>query len=135
MRGNLIQYVHLFFAGTSGCEEMRDEILQNTLDRYDDLVSQGKSPEAAYQLCISGIGDLKEFPGNEAVSSQKHDTVPPDPNRRLRENINRLIWCLGVALYLGLSFLTRAWEITWIIFPLMGAVQGLTGVIIDRKNR
>ena len=45
MREHLIQYVNLLFAGTSGTEEIKQEILQNTLDRFDDLVAQGKSPE------------------------------------------------------------------------------------------
>lgn len=200
MREHLIQYVNLLFAGTNGLEEVRDEMLQNTLDRYDDLVSHGKSPEAAYQLSISGIGDLREILGGESATAQpvepvhvptaddqkkhvvsiamyilcplpllilnefgadilglcmtiivvaaatvlrltmsKPQTQPvisttPDPNRKLRESINRLIWVVGVAAYLGLSFATGAWEITWIIFPLIGAIQGLAGAIIDGRK-
>ena len=34
MRENLIQYVHLLFTGVADSEDVRDEILQNTLDRY-----------------------------------------------------------------------------------------------------
>ena len=47
MRDQLIQYVTLLFAGAQDCADTKQEILQNTLDRYDDLVAQGKSPEAA----------------------------------------------------------------------------------------
>ncbi len=65
MREQLIQYVKLLFAGTPDSEEMQQEILQNTLDRYDDLISQGKSPEAAYRLAISGIGDINEVLGSD----------------------------------------------------------------------
>ena len=61
MREQLIQYVELLFAGAENADDIRQEILQNTLDRYDDLVSQGKSPEAAYRLAISGIGDIREI--------------------------------------------------------------------------
>ena len=64
MREQLIQYVNLLFAGATNCEEIKQEILQNTLDRFDDLVSQGKSPEAAYRLAISGIGDINEILNN-----------------------------------------------------------------------
>lgn len=63
MREQLIQYVNLLFAGSLDTEDMKQEILQNTLDRYDDLISQGKSPEAAYRLAISGIGDINEMLG------------------------------------------------------------------------
>ena len=60
MRDQLTQYVNLLFAGNTDAEDIRMEILQNTLDRYDDLISQGKTPEAAYRLAISGIGDIGE---------------------------------------------------------------------------
>ena len=56
MKEQLIQYVNLLFAGASDSEEIKQEILQNTLDRYDDLVSQGKSEAAAYRLAISTEG-------------------------------------------------------------------------------
>lgn len=72
MREQLIQYVNLLFAGSPDNEEMKQEILQNTLDRYDDLVSQGKAPEAAYRLAISGIGDI-----NELLSSRDSAVASP----------------------------------------------------------
>ena len=55
MREQLIRYVDLLFAGAPNAQDVKQEILQNTLDRYDDLLQQGKSPEAAYSLAISGI--------------------------------------------------------------------------------
>lgn len=64
MREQLIQYVELLFAGAPDSNEIKQEILQNTLDRFDDLVDQGKTPEAAYRLAISGIGDINEILGS-----------------------------------------------------------------------
>lgn len=66
MREQLIQYVELLFAGAGNFEDIKQEILQNTLDRYDDLISQGKVPEAAYRLAIVGIGDINEILGTPA---------------------------------------------------------------------
>ena len=63
MREQLIKYIDLLFAGAPEAEDIKQEILQNTLDRYDDLIDQGKSPEAAYRLAISGIGDVNELLG------------------------------------------------------------------------
>ena len=71
MREQLEQYVNLLFAGSAENEDMKQEILQNTLDRYDDMITEGKAPEAAYRLAISGIGDISELMGN--------DCVPPSP--------------------------------------------------------
>lgn len=67
MREQLIQYVQLLFAAAPNVEEVKEEILQNTLDRYDDLIAQGKSPEAAYRLAISGIGDINEILGGNTT--------------------------------------------------------------------
>lgn len=75
MRQQLIQYVELLFAGIPDSEEMKQEILQNTLDRYDDLVAQGKTPEAAYRLAISGIGDINEILGHT-------ESPAPDPAKQ-----------------------------------------------------
>ena len=83
MREQLIQYVQLLFAGAADCDDTRQEILQNTLDRYDDLVAAGKTPEAAYRLAIMGIGDINEILGRApgaaplpalAAKQEEHDT-------------------------------------------------------------
>ena len=73
MREQLEQYVKLLFAGTPDSEDMQQEILQNTLDRYDDLLDHGKSPEAAYRLAIAGIGDISELLGNEQSPAPRTD--------------------------------------------------------------
>ena len=73
MREQLIQYVELLFAGAPNSEEIKQEILQNTLDRFDDLIDQGKQPEAAYRLAISGIGDINEILGGTP------EFTPPAP--------------------------------------------------------
>lgn len=67
MRQQLIQYVDLLFAGAHDCEDIKQEILQNTLDRYDDLIADGKVPEAAYRLAISGIGDINAILGDPGI--------------------------------------------------------------------
>ena len=66
MKDQLTKYVDLLFAGADHAEEIKMEILQNTLDRYDDLIEQGKTPQAAYSLAISGIGDPSEIINDKA---------------------------------------------------------------------
>ena len=207
MREQLIQYVNLLFAGTMDCDEIRQEILQNTLDRYDDLLDQGKAPEAAYRLAISGIGDINEILGGSLPSSRPqtikeaiHEEVEDiqskklravaiamyilcavplfiltefgmdtlglcltlalvatatylmmiskkkgdekdepevttaEPKNGLRESIDSLIWAIGLAVYFIVSFTTGAWYITWVIFPLIGCVQGLVKACMDLKE-
>ena len=205
MREQLIQYVQLLFAGAADCDDTRQEILQNTLDRYDDLIAAGKTPEAAYRLAIMGIGDINEILGRApgatllpapAVKPEEQDTPvkkllraiaiglyilcpiplfvlsgmrnmgipglcgtltlvavatvliilgakketenadvePGTPQSALAKSINGLIWAIGLAIYFIVSFLTGAWYITWVIFPITAAVQGLVKAILDLKE-
>lgn len=94
MKEQLISYVNLLFAGNADCDDIRQEILQNTLDRYDDLVSDGKSPEAAYRLAIGGIGDI-----NELLGSPRQEAEPPKAERRDSPG-KKGLRALAVALYI-----------------------------------
>lgn len=207
MKEQLIQYVNLLFAGTTGSEDIKQEILQNTLDRYDDLIAEGKSPEAAYRLAIVGIGDVNEILGNQpktavpsagttvkqdsgtrkllraigiglyilcpipvlvlepigmeelgicgllamvAVAtvlvilgsrkrvpggiSGNYDVPAAKAESELQKSVSSLIWTIGLAAYFIVSFLTGSWHITWVIFPLTGAVSGLVKAILDLKE-
>ena len=209
MREQLIQYVNLLFAGSPNTYDVQQEIVQNTLDRYDDLIAQGKAPEAAYRLAISGIGDINEILGNgtrpespapaasHAVPENEKDlskrkwmhaigialyiccVIPVlvfgdigggvlgvclmfvmiaaatvlmvlssgrkedsdekeeddnEPKTELGKAV-RSIWGIAtLGIYLVISFWSGAWFITWLIFPIMGAVQGLVKAIIDLKE-
>lgn len=205
MREQLIQYVNLLFAGAENAEEIREEILQNTLERYDDLISQGKSPEAAYRLAIGGIGDVNEILGTptythsavpaETVKEEEPKqnrtmravaiamyilcpvplfilsefaletlglcltllliaaatallimirskepeatdsaSVSDDPVKQLKRSVGAVIWAVGVGVYFLVSNLTGAWYITWLIFPIVGCIDGLAYAIIDLKE-
>lgn len=62
MREKLKQYVDGLFVQkrqTQQTQELHDEILQNSFDRYDDAVARGLSPEEAYRAAVDGIGDLE----------------------------------------------------------------------------
>lgn len=101
MREQLIQYVNLLFAGASDCDEIKQEILQNTLDRFDDLVAQGKSPEAAYRLAISGIGDINEILGSNVnaapISTAMNQSVQPETEDDIKRKKTRAV---AIALYI-----------------------------------
>lgn len=210
MREQLIQYVELLFAGAADCEDIKQEILQNTLDRYDDLIAEGKVPQAAYRLAITGIGDINEILGTSAPAvsgftapavsaaeprqsdtpikslmraiaiglyilcpvplfvlselgnntlglcgllamvaaatvliilgkkpeedENEKDAAPLSPKMQLRKSIESIIWAIGLAVYFVISFASSAWYITWLMFPIIGAAQGLANAILDLKE-
>ena len=204
MREQLIQYVELLFAGARDCEDIKQEILQNTLDRYDDLVASGKVPEAAYRLAIAGIGDINEILGTHVPSTvvahpvqEQDDSDTPwkkllraiavglyilcplplivlsdlgmnipglcgtlgivavatvmimlgakkekpaeqeeeeEPQSELSKSLVGLIWALGLGVYFLISFTTNYWHITWVIFPILGALDSLVDAIIRNRE-
>lgn len=217
MREQLSKYVELLFAGTTDTDEIRQEILQNSLDKFDDLMAQGKTPEAAYRLTISGIGDINEILGQpsatptpipDAKVPQPKQTELSDNNRKLlrasaialyilsaiptvftdgsslgvcltvllvavataiivyagksktepapnqtgttepqieantkankkspgRKAAEAIIGGVGTCVYIVISFITGAWGITWLIFPIIGCIQGITTAIFDLKE-
>ena len=206
MREQLIQYVNLLFAGMSDSDDMRMEILQNTLDKYDDLVSQGKAPEAAFGLAISGIGNIQEIldsntqtptprassPSPEEenpkrkklralaialyilcaipviifselgleilglsitlvmvaiatyiiiITGKKESDISDEevkeaskPENKLKKIIHTLLDVIMLAVYLIVSFLTKAWAITWLVFPIFACIEGLIDAIMDLKE-
>ena len=209
MREQLIQYVNLLFAGAPDSDDIKQEILQNTLDRFDDLISQGKTPEGAYRLAITGIGDINEILGNSAPlsiprpanpvpaaendtpvrkvmravavalyiicalplivlsdlgmdslglcgtlaivavatvliilgkkpESEEEEREKPEPvktpKQELHKSVDNVIWAIGLVVYFVLSFATGAWYITWVLFPIIGSVQGLVKAIMDLKE-
>ena len=210
MRDQLKQYVDLLFAGASDCEDIKQEILQNTLDRYDDLIAEGKVPEAAYRLAITGIGDVNEILGIKPQTAPVHRPATPKvqpadgdtsmkkllravavglyilsfiplfilsefgmptiglcstiaiaaiatvlimlgakkepeeekehreealtPQQELKKSVGKLIGTIALVSFLLISFATGAWYITWLIFPIAGAVKGLANAILDLKE-
>lgn len=64
MRDKLIEYVRNLFRSASKNQKNEDleaEILQNSLDRFDDLVSKGVSEESAYTQAVDSIGDVRQL--------------------------------------------------------------------------
>lgn len=102
MREKLIQYVDLLFAGIQNAEDIKAEILQNTLDRFDDLVAQGKTPEAAYSLAISGIGDLSEILSSRNASQAQSVPMPAQTSAEeaVPSSIEKALRAVAIALYI-----------------------------------
>lgn len=217
MRDQLILYVNLLFAGNADVEDIKQEILQNTLDRYDDLLARGKTPEEAYRQAITGIGDVNEIINGKSAPDYTPPTQEPvyapipefegtasavsrmmravaiflyiispvplflfsklgwdevgvccllvivaiasallllfkspktaeqkreytevhisnDSRKQLKKSVGSLISTVGVVAYFIISFSTGAWFITWLIFPIIGAVKGVVNACLDLKE-
>ena len=64
MREQLKQYIDHLFAATDGSQRARDfhdEILQNTLDRFDEERAAGKTEQEAYRTAVLSLGNTEEL--------------------------------------------------------------------------
>jgi len=64
MEGNIRRYIDDLFAETAPTKkavELKEEMIQNLTEKYRDLVSEGKTNEAAYNITIASIGDISSL--------------------------------------------------------------------------
>lgn len=208
-------------APTKQAVEMKEEILQNLVDKYHDLLEEGKSPEAAYNIAVASIGDTDEllsvFRGKsggdlgakdaerrrrgdalrvtaavmlyilsvvplivlEATRPEYEDSIgvalmfvmiaagtglliyngmtksryqkkedsiveefkefkewktQSSPSRQAMRAINGAVWSLAVVAYIVVSFATGAWHITWVIFLIAVALEGIVKAVFELKS-
>ncbi len=190
--------------------ELKEEIRQNSTEKYEDLLTQGKTEEAAYNITVASMGDIGELIGSLrgdtaaaappvdktrrrsalltaiAISLYILSVVPcillqddmigpvllfvmvalatglliynhmSAPKYRKREDtmveefrewsdqhsrdrqifkaVSSALWSLTAVIYILVSFLTMAWHITWVIFLVAGAIEGIIKAIFDLRK-
>lgn len=211
MKEALRQYLDSLFEDapeTARMLELKEEIFQNLTDKYDDLLTEGKSEEAAYNIAVVSIGDVRALIDAQAggTSSTKErekarqrsalfvaiavalyilslipvilmgnsisvgimfamaaiatglliyngatrpryvksdDTVVEEFKAWKEEKSGKksgrgaftgALWLAIVSIYLVVSFFTHAWYITWVLFPIGGAVSLILSGIFDLKQ-
>lgn len=218
MENKLRAYMEELFSEvtpTKQAVELKEEILQNLMDKYHDLLAEGKSPEAAYNIAVSSIGDTDELlstlkQGTQTFSQEqlenrrkksailisisvmlyilsvipvilfeqfgyeiigvslmfimvaiatgliiynamtkpkylkKDDSMVEEfkewktnqysPNRSVMKAINSAIWSITVVIYMIISFTTFAWHITWVLFLIAAAVQGVVKAVFELRG-
>lgn len=215
MRDKLRVYIDGLFKDappTKKTVELKEEILQNLIDKYDDLIMEGKSEEAAYNIAVAGVGDISAliadlgewpqyqdpapFPTEEYEKSRRrsailipiavalyilciiptmlissdmgtvlmfimiaiatglliynnmmkvnyrkmNDTVVEEfrewnmsnrADRQIYKALSGALWAIVLALYFIISFATMAWYVTWVIFLIGGALNGVLKAVFD----
>lgn len=197
--------------------ELKEEILQNLIDKYHDLRTEGKSEDASYNIAVASIGDMKELlaglqnesparivSDDELQRGRKKSAIliaiavvlyitcilPPilladtgvidnvapalmftmiavatgllvynnvskpryykmddsiveefkewqmqtDSARRAFKAISSALWALIVVIYIVVSFWTMAWHITWVIFLIGVAVEGILKAMFELRK-
>ena len=151
--------------------ELKEELMLNTCEKYDDLVAMGKTPEAAYRAAVDGIGDITELLRDMVGKEAGHEEVLPDngeapisapvpmeqseetpdgqaeeaddedgdeekrpPRSRWYGLVSGIIWTVILCAYFLLSFSTRAWSVTWLLFLMGIAADNVAKCIFDLRR-
>ncbi len=95
-------------------------------------------------MLVVGIGVVFFIVSGEQWASMqkllKEGEFAPMEKRknRIKETIGTAYWLIAAAVYLGWSFLTNAWETTWLVWPIAGilfaVVMCLCNLLADSKN-
>ena len=195
---------------TQKAYDMKQELTNNLIEKYETLLLGGMAPEEAYRATIKSIGDIRElfislqddaainmdeyesyrkqhagivsfsvalyilsivpvilFGGkfstvlmlvmiafatfllvNSSMSKPKsqqmyEENVVEDfrnwqdrtaQNKQIKKSLNTVVWSIVLVLYFLISFSSGAWWITWLIFPLGAAVQGIISIFLAQNG-
>jgi hypothetical protein len=91
-------YVNELFTDVPGDQyisDIKEELLSNLCEKYDDLISEGKNEEEAYTLVIASIGDINDLINN---GEQYGHNTPEDIEKK--RNIKSVFLSIGGALFI-----------------------------------
>lgn len=95
MNEKLRHYIDDLFANapsTVRAVELKEEMYQNLMDKYNDLINEGKSEESAYNIAVASIGDVDSLIG--ALSGEKNTE-----NEKSRKR-SAILTASAIALYI-----------------------------------
>lgn len=98
MNSKLVKYVEELFNDapkTKKVNELKEEILANLYDKYNDLIQSGRDENEAYNMAISSIGDVDEL----IQSLNDNDVMDQDKSREDQKR-SALFIAISVMLYI-----------------------------------
>ncbi len=94
MNERIAAHVDALFANTAGgsrAQDIREELLANLNDKYNDLTASGRNEEEAFAHVIAGIGDIDGLLRELGQDTQRQ---PPDAAQK-----RGMFLSVGIALY------------------------------------
>lgn len=80
---------------TRKAEELKEELLSNLYEKYDDLIAHGLSEEDAYRAAVAGIGDVGEL-----IAALRRESVLDTAAQQRDRQRTALLTSVAVGLYI-----------------------------------
>jgi len=71
------------------------------------------------------------FSSNNKSDDEEKDEKPENP---ILKAVKSCVWAVAVIIYFVISFLSSAWYITWLVFPITGAITDVIEACFDLKG-
>ena len=71
---------------------------------------------------------------NSSDKKDENEEEPPKPENPILKAVKRCVWILAVVVYIVISFSSGAWYITWLVFPITGAIIDVIKACFDLKD-
>jgi len=97
MDAKIRAYIDELFSETTPSRkaiELKEEMIQNLTEKYNDLLAEGKSPEASYNIVIAGIGDIGDL-----LKDLEKDAAHPETLAASRRK-SALLTSIAVMMYI-----------------------------------
>lgn len=145
MKTKLREYIDTIFADAERrapynerVRELKEEMLQNLNDRYDDLIAKGKTPAAAYNIAVAGVGDISELldsvVGNNAPKSETHTAPSPKSGKRPltaeeQETVRRYRERSAIRMTVAVAMYILCWLPVAVLSSFLGSFGSTIGLV------
>ena len=132
MEAKLRAYVEALFEQapkTRKAYELKEEMIQNLIEKFRDLCAEGKTEDVAYNIAISSIGDTSEL-----IAGLSEPMAALTPEQQKKKNLYAGLTALAVVLYIVsviplIALSVRGDEILGLAI-MLALVAVATGIII-----
>ena len=71
---------------------------------------------------------------NSNDKRDENEEKPPKTENPILKAVKRCVWVIAVVVYIVISFSSGAWYITWLVFPITGAIIDVIKACFDLKD-
>lgn len=127
MNERLKQYFDSLFEDapdTKEMSELKEEIFLNTLDRYNDLLSQGKSKDASFTQAVARIGNIEELISLCNIDTDRNNYYSEETLNENNKKRNTLLITASV-IYILSALIPIALYGTNVIYAIIISIFGI----------
>ncbi len=127
MNERLKQYFDSLFEDapdTKEMSELKEEIFLNTLDRYNDLLSQGKSKDASFTQAVARIGNIEELISLCNIDTDRNNYYSEETLNENNKKRNTLLITASV-IYILSALIPIALYGTNVMFAIIISIFGI----------